>query len=444
MHSGPKQALERQIAAGVVIAALVAALGTVAIDAVSARHRSETERDVNAVADALFDALRRGAPPQPLLDAFAGAGNIRAATVYGANGQRLAATGTPSPDAEQLFRSMPGGGSLSVEVAGGSGNLPMKAIALDALTAATLALVIGAAAAAALSRLMRRHVAAMRAGVDEAMRDQTYATRVAQQSGALAPLAAGINRMLEQMQQRDLVLRRRSTELETANKDLESFASTVAHDLRAPVGSISGFAQALDEDYAPQLDETGRECIHWIRHSARQMNELIEGMLQMARLTRIEVRRSAVDLTRLAREIATSLQHAHPERNVDFVIRDGIIASGDPQLLRSVLENLIGNAFKFTGKRDGARIEVGARAEEGATAYYVRDNGAGFAPEHAAKMFRPFQRLHSEKEFSGTGIGLATVHRIVQRHGGRVWAEGEPGKGATIYFTTGAAEELAA
>jgi light-regulated signal transduction histidine kinase (bacteriophytochrome) len=292
--------------------------------------------------------------------------------------------------------------------------------------------------------MLRRRFDGIRAAVDDVARDQTYATRVRAEAGALRPLTMSINRLLDQIQQRDLAARRRTIELETANKDLESFAYTVAHDLRAPVGGVAGFAQALDEDYGGKLDEMGRECIHWIRHSATQMSNIIEGMLKMARLSRVEVHRTEVDITQMAREITDALSRSNPERDVEFIVRDGIVASGDERLLYAVLENLIGNAFKFTSKRPGARIEIGARDDEGTMAFYVRDNGAGFAPEHAAKMFRPFQRLHSEKEFSGTGIGLATVHRIVQRHGGRVWAEGEPEKGATIYFTTGSAEESAA
>jgi signal transduction histidine kinase len=394
--------------------------------------------------DALGDALARGAPAQPLLDAFASAGTIRAAPVYAANGAKVASSGSPSPDVEQIFRSLPGGGSLSVEPRVPAGGTRMRTELTSAAAAAAFAIALAWLAAILLARMTRRRIDAIRGSVDEAMRDQTYATRLQPESGALRPLGASINRMLDQMQQRDTVLRRRTLQLESANKDLESFAATVSHDLRAPVGSIAGFAQALDEDYAAQLDETGRECIHWIRHSAAQMHELIEGMLQMARLTRIEVHRTEVDITRIARDIATGLHRAHPDRDVEFVIPDGIFANGDERLLRAVLENLIGNAFKFTSKRPGARIEIGARDEEGTATFYVRDNGAGFAPEHAAKMFRPFQRLHSEKEFSGTGIGLATVHRIVQRHGGRVWAEGEPERGATIYFTTGSAEEWAA
>jgi signal transduction histidine kinase len=436
----PKQPAERYIAAGVIAAALLAALLAAGISA----WTSERQTDANRVIDALASALASGAAPQPLLDAFAAAGSIRAARIYGPNGETVATSGTPSPDVEQIFRSLPNGGSLSIEPGVVTGGTPMDNALRTAATAPAAAAVVALVAASFITGALRRRLDGMRAGVDEAFRDQTYATRLSAESGVLRPLTSSINKLLDQMQQRDNSLRRRTTELEAANKDLESFAATVSHDLRAPVGSISGFAQALDEDYGPQLDEMGRECIHWIRHSATQMNNLIEGMLQMARLTRVEVHRTEVDITRMARDIAGGLQRAHPDRDVEFAIRDGIIANGDERLLRAVLENLIGNSFKFTSKRPGARIEIGARDDDGTMAFYVRDNGAGFAPEHAAKMFRPFQRLHSEKEFSGTGIGLATVHRIVQRHGGRVWAEGEPEKGATVYFTTGSAEEWAA
>jgi signal transduction histidine kinase len=439
--SRPKQPVERHIVAGVVAAALIAALVAAGV---SAWRSGQQETSANAVVDALTDAIGNGAAPQPLLDAFAAAGSIRAATLYGKNGETIATAGAPSPDVEQVFRSLPGGESLSVEPAVAASGTPLREVLTTAGIAAAAGALIALAVASLITAALRRRVETIRAGVDEAFRDPSYATRVVAEAGVLRPLTASLNKLLEQVQERDMSARRRTTELEAANKDLESFAATVSHDLRAPVGSISGFAQALQEDYASQLDEVGQECIHWILHSAKQMNNLIEGMLQMARLTRVEVHRTEVDITRIARDIAAGLQHTHPDRDVQFVIPDGIIASGDERLLRAVLENLIGNAFKFTSKRPGARIEIGSRSDEGAMAFYVRDNGAGFAPEHAAKMFRPFQRLHSEKEFSGTGIGLATVHRIVQRHGGRVWAEGEVEKGATIYFTTGTAEEWAA
>jgi signal transduction histidine kinase len=406
--------LERHLTGGLIVVALLSAMLGAAI---SLRMSGRTAANADAVVDALADAISRNVQTQPLLDAFVRAGSAKAATVYGPNGATLATSGTPSPDVEQVFRSLPGGGSLSVEPGVPSSGTSSRNALIAALTAAAASLLLALVASSIVGRGVRRRLEAIRADVHETN---------------------------DAAQKREVGLRRRITELESMNKDLESFAATVSHDLRAPVGSISGFAQALDEDYASKLDDVGRECIYWIRHSANQMLNLIEGMLQMARLTRVEVHRTDVDISSMAREIAEGLQRAHPDRAVEFVIPQGIIASGDERLLRAVLDNLIGNAFKFTSKRPGARIEIGARDDEGTPAFFVRDNGAGFAPEHAAKMFRPFQRLHSEKEFSGTGIGLATVHRIVQRHGGRVWAEGEPEKGATVYFTTGTAEEWAA
>jgi signal transduction histidine kinase len=419
---------------------LVAAFSAVGVIALLQSGPRQANAETKVV-DALAARIGNGSDAQPLLDAFVAAGTIRAATVYGANGGTIASSGTPSPNAEQIFRSLPNGDSLSVQPSAVSSKRDLLTIAGGA---AASAIVIAIVAAWILVRLIGRRIHRIRSRVEESMRDATYATRLQDESGVLQPLAASVNQLLEQIQKRDVVLKRRTIELEAVNKGLESFASTVSHDLRAPVGSIAGFAQALDEDYGAQLDGTGRECIHWIRHSADQMAKLIEGMMQMAKLARAEVRRTDVNLSRLAREIAESLQRSHPERNVEFVIPEGIVASGDERLLRAVLDNLIGNAFKFTGKRSGARIELGTRSDEGMPAFYIRDNGAGFDAEHAAKMFRPFQRLHSEREFSGTGIGLATVQRIVQRHGGRVWAEGEVEKGATVYFTTGVPEEWAA
>jgi light-regulated signal transduction histidine kinase (bacteriophytochrome) len=308
---------------------------------------------------------------------------------------------------------------------------------------ATLESSVAIMAAAIAVRSMRKRIRAMRATIDQAIRDQTYTTRIAPQPGELGPFADALNQLLDQMQTRDATLRRRTNELEGANKDLEAFASAVSHDLRAPLGSIAGFAQALDEDCRDRLDDVGKECVHWIRQSADQMSLLIEGLLQMARLSRVEMQRSDVDLSSMAGRIAATLQHTHPDRVVDFRIETGIVAYGDETLLAAVLENLINNAWKFTSKRPHARIEIGVQQDGGPPAFFVRDNGAGFDPQHAAKMFRPFQRLHSEREFTGTGIGLATVQKIVQRHGGRAWAEGEPEKGATIYFTTGSHEAVA-
>jgi signal transduction histidine kinase len=264
-------------------------------------------------------------------------------------------------------------------------------------------------------------------------REQAYSMRIDSGSGAAGVAAASMNELLTQMQQRDVEFRRRSIELESANKELEAFASAVSHDLRAPLGSVDGFAQAIEDEYGDLFDDTARGYFGWIHEGCRQMRDLIDGLLQMTRLSRAEMHRQPVNLSDIARSVADSLQQANPGRAVRFDIRSGVRAVGDERLLRAVMENLMTNAWKFTRHRAEARIEFG----ENGGAYYVRDNGAGFDPVHAAKMFRPFQRLHSSREFEGTGIGLATVQKIIERHGGRAWAEGEIEKGATIYFTTG-------
>jgi len=268
--------------------------------------------------------------------------------------------------------------------------------------------------------------------VEKAAREHAWSLRVESGEQELGRIGTSINALLGETQEREIAIRRRTLELEAVNKDLESFAYSVSHDLRAPLGSIDGFTQALQMDYGDQFDETAQEYFDWIREACRQMRELIDGLLQMARLAKHELQREDVDLTAIARSIADALQQSTPQRAVRWEIREGVRANGDERLLRAVLENLMANAWKFTRKKNDARIEFGAAGD----AFYVRDNGAGFDPQHAAKMFRPFQRLHSAREFEGTGIGLATVQKIIERHGGRAWAEGEVEKGATIYFTT--------
>jgi PAS domain S-box-containing protein len=230
-------------------------------------------------------------------------------------------------------------------------------------------------------------------------------------------------------------LEQRQVALEAANKELEAFSYSVAHDLRAPLRSIDGFSQALLEDYADKVDAEGRQYLQQVRESAQEMGRLIDALLTLSRVTRSELRREPVDLTALARSVLARFQKNEPERKAELVMSDGLIANGDARLLGVVLENLLGNAWKFTGRRPMARIEVGAQQEDGRPVFFVRDNGAGFDMAYAHKLFGVFQRLHSGAEFEGTGIGLATVQRIVQRHGGRVWAEGEVGRGATVYFT---------
>ncbi|MDO8680802.1 MAG: response regulator [Acidobacteriota bacterium] len=224
-------------------------------------------------------------------------------------------------------------------------------------------------------------------------------------------------------------------QLKAVNKELEAFSYSVSHDLRAPLRRIDGFSQALIEEYGGALDDRGRDYLERVRAAAQQMAELIEALLGLSRVARTEMRNEDVDLSALARETADTLRQSQPDRRVDFVIAEGLVAPGDGRLLRVVLENLLGNAWKFTQRRPDARIEFGSARHEGQDAYAVRDNGAGFDMAYAAKLFAPFQRLHAEEEFSGTGIGLATVQRILHRHGGKIWAESEVGKGATFYFT---------
>lgn len=233
----------------------------------------------------------------------------------------------------------------------------------------------------------------------------------------------------------ELRVHQRTAELEVANKELEAFSYSVAHDLRAPLRSIVGFSQALLEEYSGKLDEEGHDYLGRIKRAGERMFDLIEDFLILSHITRAELHRKSVNLTELARSIVETLQGADPERRVEVVIQEGLWAAGDPELLRVVLENLLGNAWKFTRKRTQARIEFGIMHHEGQPTYVVRDNGAGFDMAYADKLFSPFQRLHPPTEFEGTGIGLATVQRVVHRHGGRAWAEGAVGQGATVYFT---------
>ena len=224
-------------------------------------------------------------------------------------------------------------------------------------------------------------------------------------------------------------------ELEQVNKELEAFSYSVSHDLRAPLRSIDGFSQALLEDYEDKLDEQGKDYLRRVRAATQRMSQLIDDLLNLSRISRTEMHYEEVNLTAIAKAIAAELQKTQPERQVEFVIGENIVAHGDSHLLRIVLDNLLRNAWKFTSKHPHAKIEFGTIQQDGRLVYYVRDNGAGFDMNYANKLFTPFQRLHKSTEFEGTGIGLATVQRIIHRHGGSVWAEGEVEKGATFYFT---------
>jgi PAS domain S-box-containing protein len=237
---------------------------------------------------------------------------------------------------------------------------------------------------------------------------------------------------------RDITGRRQiEAALKLANGELEAFSYSVAHDLRAPLRGIHGFSRALLEDYRDKLDDEGRDFLDRIGAGAERMAELIDALLTLSRVSRVELQREAVNLSRAANAVVKHLRASQPERAVDFVNEQQVIGHGDAALLRALLENLLGNAWKFTGGRPSARIEFGCDETGGKAVYYVRDDGAGFDMAYADKLFAPFQRLHDAGAFAGTGIGLATVQRIVRRHGGKIWAEGAVGRGATFYFTLG-------
>ena len=227
----------------------------------------------------------------------------------------------------------------------------------------------------------------------------------------------------------------RTVELTATNKELEAFAYSVSHDLRAPLRGIDGFSKALLDDYQDKLDDTGKDYLNRVRAGTQRMGTLIDDLLELSRLTRTEMHRQRLDLGEMARKITIELQRDEPDRRAEFEIAPGLTGSGDRVLVEAALENLLRNAWKFTGQCERATIEVGVTAHDGERVYHVRDNGAGFDMAYADKLFGPFQRLHDATEYPGTGIGLAIVHRVILRHGGRVWAEGEVDKGATFYFT---------
>jgi PAS domain S-box-containing protein len=247
--------------------------------------------------------------------------------------------------------------------------------------------------------------------------------------------ASKVARDISDRKRAEAALARARDAAETASREFEAFSYSVAHDLRAPLRGIDGFSQALLDYHTEQLDEEGRRYLEKVRESAKHMAQLIESLLALARVTQSDLRRESVDLSGLARAAMKRLQGSQPERQAEVVVEEGLRAEGDARLLAIAVDNLLSNAWKFTAKRPDARIEFGCTEDGGQPAFFVRDNGAGFDMSFSAKLFGVFQRLHTTREFEGTGIGLATVQRIVRRHGGRVWAEGEVGRGATFYFT---------
>ncbi len=267
----------------------------------------------------------------------------------------------------------------------------------------------------------------------------------------LGQLATAFNEMTDSLKEttasrdeldKEVTMRRRAeaeiqksnTELAAVNKELEAFAYSVSHDLRAPLRSINGFSQALIEDYPDRLDERGKDYLQRVGSATQRMGVLIDDLLSLSRVTRSEMRQETVDLSALARSIAEELQESQAERQVTFVIPPELTTRGDSQLLHQLMENLLSNAWKFTGQHPQARIEFGSTRVDGQETFFVRDDGAGFDMTYADKLFGVFQRLHTADEFPGTGVGLATVQRIAHRHGGQVWAEGKVEEGATFYF----------
>lgn len=280
-----------------------------------------------------------------------------------------------------------------------------------------------------------------------------YSVRAAAEgSDEIGLLIGTFNEMLDQIQRQDSDLKEahadlkeahadlerrvetRTRDLAAANKELEAFSYSVSHDLRAPLRAIDGFSKAVLTDYGPQIEERGRHYLERVRAGTLRMAQLIDDLLGLARVSRRQLVRQRVSLSEIAGQVAAELAQRQPSRQVRLDLEEGLTAEADPQLLTIVFENLMGNAWKFTSKRADARVEVG-RTNGPQPAFYVRDNGAGFDMAYADKLFGAFQRLHADADFEGTGIGLATVQRIVVRHGGRIWAEGAVEKGATFYFS---------
>jgi signal transduction histidine kinase len=266
------------------------------------------------------------------------------------------------------------------------------------------------------------------------------------QKDELAGLVDSFNEMLKELQKShdelEQRVQERTRELLAANRELEVFSYSVSHDLRGPLDTLNGFAYLLLKQYGPKLDDQAREFIEHIRSSARRMTELIDDLLNLSRVTTSAMRTDNVDLAAMARATMDELCRTEPDRKVDFIAPEHGAAVGDRHLLRIVIENLLRNAWKYTSHHPSARIEFGRYEDAGRTLYFVRDDGSGFDAKSANRLFKPFQRLHSTDEFPGNGIGLATVKRIIQRHGGEVWAEGEVEKGSSFYFTLGTGKTI--
>ncbi len=303
-----------------------------------------------------------------------------------------------------------------------------------------------------LSTVFRRSVAdpisALADTARTVSREKNYSLRAKPTTAhdELATLISAFNEMLSQIQDRDAALRVARTDLEqrvqdrtkqlvAANRDLESFSYSVSHDLRGPLEIVNGMSFIITQQYGAELGPGLKDCLERIRDASKRMEQLIEDMLNLARVNKTEMHREQVDLSAMVKHIAEELRQREPQRVVEIVIANGVFVQGDEHLLRVAMDNLVGNAWKYSSNKSPSRIEFGIRDSEGGTVYYVKDNGAGFDPRSAQRLFQPFQRLHPISEFPGTGVGLATVQRIIHKHGGNIWGEGAVGVGATFSFT---------
>lgn len=268
--------------------------------------------------------------------------------------------------------------------------------------------------------------------LDELAMDLSFALEMARREAARREAELQVERLNASLEAK---VQERTAALELANRELESFSYSVSHDLRAPLRAIDGFSQLLVENLAEKLDDEAREMVGRIRAGAKRMGQLVDDLLRFSRLGRASMHRETLDFGQMAREIAVELRAASPERQVELIVAEPLPVEADPSLAAVLLRNLLGNAWKFTAGRGSARIEVGVEEADGERVFFVADNGAGFESSYAKVLFRPFQRLHRSDEFEGTGIGLAIVGRIVERHGGRVWIDGAVDRGATVRFT---------
>ncbi len=322
---------------------------------------------------------------------------------------------------------------------------------------ALVVLILSMVAASFASYVFRESVVTPIVALSQVARDvsqkKNYSVRAApsKEQDEVALLVNAFNEMLTQIQARDNELRTahdelerrvedRTRELVVSNRELEAFSYSVSHDLRGPVDAVNGFAYVLQREYAGKLDEKGKDLVERIRNSGKRMMQLIDDLLNLSRVTSGPMQFGDVNLTEMVQSICKDLLRSAPERKAEFVIADVGIAQGDARLLRVLLENLVRNAWKYTSQHETARIEFGLEKKNGRTVYFVRDDGVGFDPRSTDRLFQPFQRLHSSAEFPGNGVGLATVQRIVRRHRGEVWAQGEVEKGATFYFYLGQQE----